>query len=36
MEKKLGILEHELKIRLFYLEKENVYEMEQEKGRKSK
>ena len=36
MEKKLGILEHELKIRLFYLEKDKVYEEEREIGRKSR
>ena len=36
MEKKLGILEHELKIRLFYIEKDKVYEEEREIGRKSR
>lgn len=36
MNKKLGILEHELKIRLFYLEKEKVLEDEYEIGRKSR
>ena len=36
MEKKLGILEHELKIRLFYLEKDKAYEEEREIGRKSR
>lgn len=36
MEKKLGILEHELKIRLFYLEKDKVWEEEHEIGRKSR
>ena len=30
MDKKLGILEHELKVRLFYLQKEMDYEMEKE------
>ena len=30
MEKKLGILEHELKVRLFYLEKELEYQQEYE------
>ena len=36
MDKKLGILEHELKIRLFYLEKEKEYQEEREIGRKSR
>ena len=30
MEKKLGILEHEIKVRLFYLEKEKEFEQEYE------
>ena len=30
MDKKLGILEHELKVRLFYLQKEEQFEMEKE------
>ena len=30
MDKKLGILEHELKVRLFYLQKEEEFEMEKE------
>ena len=30
MDKKLGILEHELKVRLFYLEKDLEFEMEKE------
>ena len=29
-DKKLGILEHEIKVRLFYLEKQEEYEMEKE------
>lgn len=36
MEKKLGILEHEIKLRLFYLEKENEYLEEREIGRRSR
>ena len=34
--KKLGILEHELKVRIFYLEKEKSYEEEHEIGRRSR
>ena len=36
MDKKLGILEHELKVRLFYLEKEKEYVEEKEVGRRSR
>lgn len=36
MNKKLGILEHELKVRIFYLEKEKSYEEEHEIGRRSR
>ena len=36
MDKKLGILEHEIKVRIFYLEKEKEYVEEHEIGRKSR
>ncbi len=36
MEKKLGILEHELKVRLFYLEKEKEYQEEYEHSHEGK
>lgn len=36
MEKKLGILEHELKVRLFYLEKELEYQAEYEQSMEGK
>ena len=36
MEKKLGILEHELKIRLYFIEKNKTYEEEREIGRRSR
>ena len=38
MEKKIGLLEHELKIRLFYINKELEYQqqLEETKGRKSR